>query len=170
MATENIRIVKEKIDQISSYSLIIDETIDIGTKKSLAIVIRFYDISLQSTKDHFLGLIQVTDCTAQSLFESIVNTLKTYEIPIDKLIGLGADNAAVMMGQFNGVCTKFKQVRPDIFILGCVCHSVHLCPSAAANKLPKSVEQFVRNVYNYFAYSSKRIFKRISRLCSVKKS
>lgn len=38
----------------------------------------------------------------------------------------------------------------------CVCHSAHLCASYACGKLPRSVEELLRDVYNYFAHSAKR--------------
>lgn len=75
---------------------------------------------------------------------------------IKNLLGFAADNASVMMGQIGGVQTLFKNILPNIFILGCVCHSFHLCSSAAAKKLPRSLEEFIRSIYNYFAHSSKR--------------
>ncbi|KAJ8968820.1 hypothetical protein NQ314_002082 [Rhamnusium bicolor] len=38
----------------------------------------------------------------------------------------------------------------------CICHSFHLCASYACEKLPQEVEQFCREVYNYFSNSPKR--------------
>lgn len=77
-------------------------------------------------------------------------------IPIEELIGLAADNANVMMGQIGRVRARFKENVPNIFVLGCVCHSLHLCASAAANTLPRSIEDFARAIYNYFCNSSNR--------------
>ncbi|XP_050298659.1 uncharacterized protein LOC126737704 [Anthonomus grandis grandis] len=73
------------------------------------------------------------------------------------MIGFGADNASVMMGHKAGVQAKFKEKNKDLFVLGCTCHSLHLCSSAACTKLPKSVEEFVRSLYNHFSNSAKRI-------------
>lgn len=61
-----------------------------------------------------------------------------------------------MMGQKSSVRTRFQELNPDIITLGCICHSLHLCSSKATIKLPKSVEEFVRNLYNHFANSPKR--------------
>ncbi|ERL84645.1 hypothetical protein D910_02073 [Dendroctonus ponderosae] len=61
------------------------------------------------------------------------------------MIGFGADNAAVMMGNKAGVKAKLMEVNPSIFVMGCTCHSLHLCASAATRKLSKSVEEFCRN-------------------------
>ncbi|XP_043277820.1 zinc finger MYM-type protein 1-like [Venturia canescens] len=140
----------------SVYSLIIDETTDVGTKKSLAIIIRFFDEMKMSVVDRFLGLVQIESATAESIFSTILKCLKEVGIPFANMIGFAADNASTMMGKTNGVQARFRQILPHIFVLGCVCHSCHLCASAAANKLPKSIEDFARSVYNHFSNSSKR--------------
>ncbi|XP_029669925.1 uncharacterized protein LOC115239507 [Formica exsecta] len=73
-----------------------------------------------------------------------------------KIIGFAADNEAVMMGQKSSVHTRLKELNSNIITLSCICHSLHLCSSKATTKLPKSVEEFVRSLYNHFASSSKR--------------
>lgn len=78
--------------------------------------------------------------------------LEKHRVPFDKLLGFAADNANVMMGDKTGLRALFKKRFPNIFILGCVCHSFHLC----AEKLPKSIEDFARGIYNYFSNSPKR--------------
>ncbi|KAB0790298.1 hypothetical protein PPYR_15369, partial [Photinus pyralis] len=45
----------------------------------------------------------------------------------------------------------------NVFVHGCSCHSLHLARSHAAKKLPSTVGQFARDIYSYFAYSSKRL-------------
>ncbi|ENN79948.1 hypothetical protein YQE_03620, partial [Dendroctonus ponderosae] len=64
------------------------------------------------------------------------------------MIGFGADNAAVMMGNKTGVKAKLMEVNPSIFVMGCSCYFLHLCASAAARKLPKSVEQPTLGSFN----------------------
>uniref|UniRef100_A0A0P4WKD0 DUF4371 domain-containing protein n=1 Tax=Scylla olivacea TaxID=85551 RepID=A0A0P4WKD0_SCYOL len=56
----------------TKFSLIIDESTDLSTQKHLVLIARFYDLEVQKTCDHFLSLLQVTDCTAQGIFSSIV--------------------------------------------------------------------------------------------------
>lgn len=149
-ATEQI--LQEVRDEF--YSIIIDETTDIGTQKALALLIRYHNG--KCVKDRLLGLLRLKSCTAAALFEVILLFLQKNNMNTDNIIGFAADNAAVMMGNKNGVQAHFKQLNENIFILGCVCHSVHLCSSAAAEKLPRSIEEFVRNIYNHFANSSQR--------------
>lgn len=156
LAKESLEILRKHLTLSGNiYSLIIDETTDVSTKKSLAVVIRFCHNN--KAKDRFLGLIRVESATAEALFNVIVELLNNNRIPLENLIGLAADNASVMMGQKSGVRARFKELNEDIFVLGCTCHSLHLCASAACTKLPKSVEEFARNLYNHFSNSPKRI-------------
>lgn len=144
-------------------SLIIDETTDVSTKKSLDVIIRFHDDV--SIRDRFLSLIEVENGTAKCLFEAVLKLLTDYNIPIENMTGFGDDNASVMMGNKIGV-----QINPKIMVMVCICHSLHLCASAAAQKLPKSVEEFLRNLINYISNSSKRIesFKEYQEFVNIK--
>ncbi|XP_074027962.1 SCAN domain-containing protein 3-like [Leptinotarsa decemlineata] len=148
LVEEALTELKEHLNINKLYSLIIDETTDISTKKSMAVIIRFHDNV--SIKDRFLGLIEVENGTAKCLFETVSKLLKDNNITIENMTGLGADNCSVMMGNKVGVQTKFREINPTIIVMGCICHSLHLCASAAAVKLPKSVEEFLRNIINHF--------------------
>ncbi|XP_074027797.1 zinc finger protein 862-like [Leptinotarsa decemlineata] len=155
LVEEALTELKEHLNINKLYSLIIDETTDISTKKSMAVIIRFHDNV--SIKDRFLGLIEVENGTAKGLFETVLKLLKDNNITIENMTGLGADNCSVMMGHKVGVQTKFREINPKIIVMGCICHSLHLCASAAAVKLPKSVEEFLRKIINHFSNSTKRI-------------
>lgn len=152
--SESLKMLTTKIESSMAYSLILDETTDVSTSKSLAVVIRFFDENC--IKDHFFGLLQMQNSSAEAIYEATLKHLRDNNIPLNKLTGLAADNANVMMGNITGVQARFKQIVPGIFVLGCVCHSFHLCASAAANTLPKSVEDFARSIYNFFSNSSNR--------------
>lgn len=61
-----------------------------------------------------------------------------------------------MMGKKDGLQSKLKEKVPNIFIMGCICHSMNLCSSAACEKLPSTIEDLARDIYNYLKQSSKR--------------
>lgn len=158
LATESLSILLNSLRASGGfYSLIVDETTDTSTKKSLAVVIRFYHQKLQKVKDCFLGLLEVESGDSQSLFNCICELLNKHEIPINNMLGFAGDNASVIMGVKSGIVARLKEVNKDVMVLGCICHSLHLCSSAAALKLPKSIEEFVRNIYNHFSNAPKRI-------------
>lgn len=142
----------EKLKKVK-FSILIDETTDVSSTKSLAVMVRYFE---NGVKTSFLCLIDVPQATADVIFELIKKKLADWEIPMTNVIGFGADNAAVMIGIRNGVYAKFKSELPHIFGMGCICHSIDLCSSAASATLPSTIEQFVHDVYNHFAHSAKR--------------
>jgi hypothetical protein len=72
-------------------------------------------------------LIKVKDSSAQSIFDSIKNLLHKKHIPYENIIGFGADNAATMtFGHLGSVQVKLKELAPNIYIQGCLSHSLHL--------------------------------------------
>lgn len=137
----------------SKFSLIIDETTDISTSKSLVMVARFYDTAAEKVCDKFLALIKIEDGTANGIFTSISNFFAENKIPGRNLIDFGADNAATMMGHKSGVQQKLLQFNPDLYVLGCTCHSLDLCSSAACLKLPDSVEELTRDIHIFIFFT-----------------
>lgn len=123
------RKAKEKIIAVlreSKFSLIVDETTDISTKKSLVLVVRYMDRLSQSIQDKFLALLELFKTDAESIFQAIKDFFAENEIPFKNLIGLATDGASVMAGEINGVQVKLKQ-ETNLFYVKCSCHSLHLC-------------------------------------------
>ncbi|KAL0829789.1 hypothetical protein ABMA28_003272 [Loxostege sticticalis] len=79
-----------------------------------------------------------------------------YGIPLKNVVGFGSDGCNVMMGSANSVASRFKEDCPGIIIMKCICHSAHLCASAACQKLPNRCEQLARNIFSFIHNSSKR--------------
>lgn len=74
------------------------------------------------------------------------------------------------MGAKGGLQAILKKENQHLFVLGCVCHSLHLCSAAACKKNPSSVEKFALHIYLFFCHSSKRLleFKELQELFNVK--
>lgn len=151
---------KERVASLmkeNGFSLIMDETTDTSTSKCLAVVARVYDDREKMTKDLFLDMVFVADGSAEGLYSSAKQVLVKADVPVKNMIGFAADNASVMMGKKKGVQALFKRDNPSMLVTGCVCHSLHLCASAACLKLPSTVEDLARDVYNYIGGSPKRL-------------
>lgn len=154
----------------SKFSLIIDETTDISTSKCLAVVVRFFDPVCRKVRDRFLALIPFVKFDAFSIFTLIKDFLSNAGIPMANLIGFASDNASVMMGRKGGVRSHFETENAHLYVMGCNCHSLHLCSSAACKVLPSNLEQLTRNIGSYFAHSSKRLldFEKLQELFNTK--
>jgi len=142
--------------QSTKFSLIVDETTDISTKKCLALAARYANKCSKVILDRFLGLIELTKTDADSIYNEIKNFFEINNIPLSNVIGLATDGANVMAGEMNGLQAKFKMFQ-NIFFIKCSCHSLHLCAAYSCQKLPKYIETLCRNIYKYFSYSAKRL-------------
>lgn len=72
------------------------------------------------------------------------------------MVAFCSDTTNVMMGNNHSVATLLRDELPDIIIVKCSCHMIHLCASYACLKLPKSLEDLCRNIFTHFNLSSKR--------------
>ncbi|KAF2886018.1 hypothetical protein ILUMI_20153, partial [Ignelater luminosus] len=99
IAKQQLNEITEKLKE-NVFSIIIDETTDISTEKSLALVVRFFDCD--QWKDKFLGLLKVKSCSAEDLFDVICKYLNSLSVLMENIIGFAADNASVMMGNITG--------------------------------------------------------------------
>ena len=138
------------------FSLIIDETTDISTKKELALVTRQYNKESMSVTCSLYGLSELIQGNAEAIFENICSLLAADGIPLVNIIGFAADTTNVMFGEHNSVVSRLKENIPSIFIMRCICHTSHLCASYACEKLPRTPEDLIHGVYNYFSHSAKQ--------------
>ena len=123
----------------------------------LAIVVRFFDPVTQEVRDAFFDSVTVVDGTAQGLYNSVKQLLQDQNIPLTNIIGFASDNCSTMLGKTGGFQALLKQDVPNVFVLGCVCHSFALCASHAVKNVPSYFEQFLKNISSYLSQSSKRL-------------
>ncbi|GBP95281.1 hypothetical protein EVAR_97225_1 [Eumeta japonica] len=72
-------------------------------------------------------------------------------------LGIGIDNAAVMVGVNKGVHAKLKRELPSLVLVLCVCHSLQLAVSAVTKQfLPRNLEFIIKETYHWFSRSSSR--------------
>lgn len=75
MRRESLYILSKKLQE-SKFSLNIDETTDVATSKSLAMLARFYDKTSEKVCDKFLALLKIENASANGIFTVIYNFLK----------------------------------------------------------------------------------------------
>ena len=147
------------------FSLIIDVSTDVSNSKSLVVVVRHIDEVKENhigrwkkvVKDSFLNLIEPQQFIAGDLLTVLTNLLlKEIAVPEQNLIGFTSDNASVTMGRQGGLQAKLSLYLPNLFVLRCVCHSIHLFATAASQKLPEDIEEFCQDIYDYISRSPKK--------------
>ena len=152
------KILREDVGD-SHYSILIDESTDITVTKLLGVVMRYFSKSLERIVSTHLGLVNLEDGCAQSIVNAIKQLLHSMKLNTNKLLGIGVDNASVNTGLNNGVYQLAKREfhLPCLVMVRCVCHSIQLAISHAAEEsLPRNVDFMIKETYNWFSHSTKR--------------
>ncbi|XP_025206232.1 uncharacterized protein LOC112602391 [Melanaphis sacchari] len=141
----------------SKYSLLIDESTDISVLKFLGMAIIYYSRDKNDIVTTFFALEQLGECNAQAIVDAMKSALQKYNLDIKNLIGIGSDNASVMVGINKGVYAILKQENPNLILIRCVCHSLQLATSqACAETVPRHLDFLISESYNWFSKSTLR--------------
>lgn len=143
----------------SKYSLIVDESTDVSQTKWMRVCVRFFDVKNLRVITQFLGIFLVEEATAEHLFNSMKLFLKKVGLNIQNIIAIGTDGAKNLCGKNKSLFTLLKNENPQLILVKCTCHSLHLCCSKASNEIPKNADFLIKEVYNYFSHSPLRSLK-----------
>lgn len=150
---------REVLDDIMSsdgYSLIIDESTDIATKKCLAIMIIYFSKAKCELVSTFFDMVELEDGTANGIVSAVKNTVRKNQLDLQKMFGLGIDGTNTMIGEHHSVAKLMKDEIPHLIVVRCICHSLHLAASTASEVLPRHLDFLVRETYGWFSHSTKR--------------
>ncbi|XP_018563337.1 uncharacterized protein LOC111692190 [Anoplophora glabripennis] len=138
------------------FSIILDETTDISIKKQCAFSVIYFDTDRNVIKNSFFDLFETKGSTAVELYDALRNNLISKAIPLTNLVGFSSDTTNVMVGEHSSLFSNLKKDFPHIVCVKCSCHMAHLAASKACLKLPKHVEDLLRNIGSHFNRSSLR--------------
>ncbi|KYN09966.1 hypothetical protein ALC57_17904 [Trachymyrmex cornetzi] len=141
----------------SKFSLLLDESTDISITKLLGIVIIYFSEKNRKIVSTFLSMANLESGNTEGIVRCLKKELKQYKLNIKNLIGIGTDNASVMVGCNKSVYTELKKDVPDLILIRCVCHSVQLAINHACKQcLPAHLEFLIHETYNWFSMSFNR--------------
>jgi len=125
--------VQKLVEYLQTYkfSILIDENTDISNVKIMCILVRFVSPVHKIVTTQLLDLMSIDakDSSANNIFEVFKNLLQKKEIPLNNIIGMASDNAAVMINCNNSFISRLKLEVPGLVILNCICHSSALVAS-----------------------------------------
>eukprot|EP00117_Sycon_ciliatum_P018085 scpid100626/ scgid16838/ Zinc finger BED domain-containing protein 5; Transposon-derived Buster1 transposase-like protein len=140
----------------SPFTILCDGGNDDMDRKYFGIMVRYWDDAYEQAVTRFLSMPVCNIATGESLFQAIHKELQCHDIPWANVVGFCSDSASVMVGRRNSVLSRVKEVAPNVFSLGCICHLANLCAAAALKRLPVSVDDLLIDVFYYFKHSAKR--------------
>ncbi|XP_076033730.1 uncharacterized protein LOC143020818 [Oratosquilla oratoria] len=141
------------------FSLFADEITNEGNLSCLALTIRYFSESKKRMVDTFYRLVPLRDSKAGDIYVTVKNCLMEDGLDVNKLMGIGTDGANLMVIHHHSLVTLLKNDNPEIILIRCVCHSLHLSASKACENLPTVLEFLVKETHTWFSKSPKRINK-----------
>lgn len=148
----------ELIEDIGSnpYSIIIDESTDIGTNKYMAYCVRYFSHSTSNMVTEFLGFTEIEKATSEILKDVFMKFIEKSKLKLQNLVGIGTDGASNLCGKNKSLFTLLRNEVPHLQLIKCVCHSLNICAANACEELPSSLEFLLRESRSWFSHSSLR--------------
>lgn len=114
--------LNELIEDIgaSSYSIILDESTDIGTNKYMAFCVRYYSSVQIDIITDFLGFVEIEKTTSKILKTVSLEFLEKSKLNIQNLIGIGTNGASNLCGKNKSLFTLLKEIIPHLQLIKCV--------------------------------------------------
>ncbi|KAK4280334.1 hypothetical protein QN277_011970 [Acacia crassicarpa] len=122
------------------FSLLVDEARDVAIKEQMAVVLRYVN-KKGSIVERFIGIIHVSDTTAQSLKAAIDALFSKLGLSLSKCRGQGYDGASNMRGEFKGLKSLILEDNKSAFYIHCFAHQLQLALVKVA-KHHKKIQDF----------------------------
>ena len=156
MAASVKEFVVKSVTKCESFTLMCDESRDIGVLKQLITYIKICDNG--KCKTHFLSMSDLLDGKVDTIFNALKDVLASCELSVENLSSFGSDGASVMVGTRSGVATHLHELNPSILNVHCIAHRLSLATAQAGNQIPylKKVKDWLAALWKHFHYSSVR--------------
>jgi hypothetical protein len=140
------------------YSVLADETTDISQVEQFSLCLRYVDEDSFKIGEDFFMFVPVHEVTSTALAKTVLETLSSLGLDLNKLRGQGYDGASAMRGQFRGVQACIKQKLPLAVYTHCSSHNLNLC-LIDASKVPsiRNCMGIISEVCAFFHMSAQRI-------------
>ena len=153
-------VLRNIIGQIKTamwFALIADEATDISHNEQMCISIRWVSSQYEIHEDP-LGLVQLPDTKAETLFSVIKDVLIRCSLPIVLCRGQAYDGASNMSGIRNGVQALVKREAGRALYVHCFAHSLNLCVQEGSKRieLVRNVMDFIYELVQLIKFSPKR--------------
>lgn len=153
----------------SPFSIATDGSTDMDDVKLYPLVVRVYDPSVGKIVVVLLKIVECRESTGEGIYNLIDQELNKRKIPWGNCVSFSADNASVMQGLRKGVAAFIKSQNPNIYMVGCACHLMHLAAEKASRSLCIDIEDMLILIYYYLDKSSKRkaLLRDLQMLCDT---
>ena len=143
------------VEKAKYFSLLVDETKDLGKNEQMSISIRYLDLDKVEIAERFPTFVAAPQLTAEHLSKYIFDTLSLFNITVSSMVSQGYDGAAVMSGCVSGVQQHVREVVPHAVYIHCHAHCLNLVLVDCVKSLPEASEFFslVQSLYVFLSAS-----------------
>lgn len=142
------------------YSLVVDETTTQQSKKQLDIIVRYWSLQYNKVAVRYLNSCFLGHATAEVICSSIVNTLSSEGLSLQKMIMFSSDGPNVNIAVKRKLDEQIKAAggKQLVDIGFCNLHAVHNALHTGLAAVPSwCVDEFVQDVFYWFKNYPSRI-------------
>ena len=129
-----------EISESKIFSVLIDESKDMGKREELALVIRYFK---EKVVERFFSMKMLTDFDAEAIKDVTKKNIDDISQKSDgsNIASIGADGASVMSGQFGGVAELLRSEHfPWLIYVHCTAHRLNLMVNDLMKDSPLSTD------------------------------
>lgn len=139
------------------FTLLADESTDEANREQLDVYGMW--ISERVMSIHYLGIVQLTKCDAESITDAITGFFKAKGLEMEKLRFMAFDGCNTMSGRNTGVQRRLVHLAPLAKYVRCRNHLLALClvHLLKTNTLLKEVDAGLLSLWKLFEFSPKKL-------------
>ena len=147
------------IQESKWFGIIADETSDVSGREQFSLSIRWVDDDTYDIHEDLIGLVEVSDTSAETLTKIIRDVLIRCGLDLKNCRGQAYDGAANMSGAISGVATRIRNEVPAALQIHCAAHILQLClQDISSNAITiREALNFCTELYQLIKLSPKRL-------------
>lgn len=143
-----------EIRQSPTFSIMVDEVMDVVSHKHLAICARYISPD-SSIKNAFISDPRLDDGLAETITKTIKSELNDCNLNIEDMSSFASDGASVLSGKKSGVWARLKEDNHSLITNHCKDHRLALAcrDTYKSIKTMKKLDDMLDNLHKYYKYS-----------------
>ncbi|MBN3275186.1 DNM3B methyltransferase, partial [Polyodon spathula] len=135
------------------YCIYLYQNVDLGdAERANVILVGFFNETVGKSVIRFFDVTQCTAESVQAAFDSFVESLKKFDIPIRNLAAFYSEGGASADDTF---LSRLKEMSPNVVNMGSLCHMVDCASKSGVAAMSTLVDELVLDIRNHFLSSSK---------------
>lgn len=146
----------KRVEEANFCSLIMDGSTDVSVIEQEMVYVRTCQAGEVSV--NFVQIVSTPKADADGITASLEKAVNkglnmTFTDIGKKLVAMGTDGAAVMLGKNNGVTTKVREsIAPSLLAVHCFAHRLELASKDVVKRHPRyaEIEQLLWDLYRFY--------------------